>query len=165
ERIHNILLGIHPRHDDKLAQLDELISKVDAKKKIIVFTEYADTARYLDSHLKTKRAKAVVHGDIREGRTLERIVRRFSPTYNQGLPEGETELSLVVSTDVLAEGMNLQDARVVINYDLHWNPTRLIQRIGRVDRLSREPMVVEVDNFLPARKIEAHLNLEARLRE
>src|SRR5206468_8272898 len=83
----------------------------------------------------------------------------------QGLPEGETELSLVVSTDVLAEGMNLQDARVVINYDLHWNPTRLIQRIGRVDRLSREPMVVEVSNFLPARKLEVHLNLEARLRE
>jgi len=165
DRIHHLLLPPSPKIDDKLAKLESLIGAVDPKKKIIVFTEYADTARYLGSFLKTRRAKAVVHGDIREGRTIERIVRRFSPTYNQGLPTGETELNLLISTDILAEGMNLQDATVVMNYDLHWNPTRLIQRIGRVDRLAHEPMTVEVDNFLPAREIETHLNLEHRLRE
>jgi superfamily II DNA or RNA helicase len=165
ERMHRTLLTLRTRDDDKLAQLENLVAKIEPSKKILIFTEYADTAMYLDACLRTKRPKAVVHGDIKEGRTLERIIRRFSPTYNQGLLAGDKEISLLISTDILAEGMNLQDARVVINYDLHWNPTRLIQRIGRVDRLAKEHMTVNVRNFLPARQIERQLNLERRLTE
>jgi hypothetical protein len=164
EAIHGLLLKLSHTHDDKLAHLEQLLANVPKVKKVLIFTEYADTARYLDRYLRTKRVKAVVHGDIHESHVIERVVRRFSPAYNPpGLPEGETELDLVISTDILAEGMNLQAAGMVVNYDLHWNPVRLIQRIGRVDRLAKEPMVVDVRNFLPATEIEKHLNLEERL--
>lgn len=165
ESMHRTLFTLKTRDDDKLAQLEKLVAEIEPGKKVLIFTEYADTAKYLDTQLKTTRPRAVVHGDIRKGRTIERIIKRFSPTYNLGLPPGEKDISLLISTDILAEGMNLQDARVVINYDLHWNPTRLIQRIGRVDRLSKEHMTVKVRNFLPARQIERHLNLERRLTE
>src|SRR2546428_3873006 len=104
DRIHHLLLPPSPKIDDKLAKLESLIGAVDPKKKIIVFTEYADTARYLGSFLKTRRAEAVVHRGIRERRKIESIVRRVSPTSNQGLPTGETELNLLISTDILAEG-------------------------------------------------------------
>jgi superfamily II DNA or RNA helicase len=164
ETIRNLITPLSEKQDDKLSKLDMVIKGIDSNKKIIIFTEYADTAKYLGAHLKTKRIKSVVHGDIKEARTVERIVKRFSPKYNYGLPPGESEINLLISTDILSEGMNLQDASVVINYDLHWNPTRLIQRIGRVDRLSREPRMVDVFNFLPAREIERDLNLEGRLR-
>jgi superfamily II DNA or RNA helicase len=165
ERIGKILSGLRPTHDDKLERLMSLVAKIAPKEKILIFTEYADTAKYLDAHLKTRREKAVVHGDVKAGRGIERVVRRFAPTYNPGPPLDGPEINLLMSTDILSEGMNLQDARVVVNYDLHWNPTRLIQRIGRVDRLSREATTVQVFNFLPGREIEQHLNLEQRLRQ
>jgi hypothetical protein len=95
-----------------------------------------------------------------------RIVGRFAPKSN---PEyrfsaGETELMTVVATDVLAEGLNLQDCNVIINYDLHWNPVRLIQRFGRIDRIGSEHDLVYGFNFLPETGIERHLGLRQKLR-
>jgi superfamily II DNA/RNA helicase len=92
------------------------------------------------------------------------IIRRFAPkSNNYELREGEKEIRILVSTDILSEGLNLQDAFIVINYDLHWNPVRLIQRIGRLDRIGALADVVYVHNFFPEKKLEKHLRLKERI--
>lgn len=133
---------VKPERDDKLKALIKLLkSDKDLKgEKVLLFTEFADTARYLEEQLK----KAGITGIQRiDGNSTasqrSNAIRRFSPYYNgsssQKLKDkGEEEIQVLISTDVLAEGLNLQDATRLINYDLHWNPVRLMQRIGRVDR-------------------------------
>jgi len=129
-----------PAQDDKLKKLVRLLRTKDmASRKILVFTEYADTARYLSAQL----SEAGIEGlaQIDSGSKVDRaeIIRRFSPYYNGSdsnelAREGKKEIRVLVSTDVLSEGLNLQDATRLVNYDIHWNPVRLMQRIGRVDR-------------------------------
>jgi hypothetical protein len=104
-------------------------------------------------------------------KSRERVVGRFAPKANPWYTprEGEAELNTVIATDVLAEGLNLQDCDKVINYDLHWNPVRLIQRFGRIDRIGSEHDRIYAYNFLPETGIEQQLGLrqllEARIRE
>ena len=138
----NKLRPIKPVDDAKLQKLIELIQTDAASKtgKVIIFSEFMTTARYLYKELK----KAIpdlrieeIDSNTSKDRTM--VVKRFSPYYNKTTPEdlaelGEDEIDILVSTDVLSEGLNLQDSTRLINYDIHWNPVRLMQRIGRIDR-------------------------------
>lgn len=130
-----------PKHDDKLAGLVELLktNPVLKKHKVLIFSEFAETARYLRAQLDAAGVKGVDQVDSGTRGDRGEIIRRFAPYYN-GSSSGELrddgldETRVLISTDVLSEGLNLQDATRLINYDLHWNPVRLMQRIGRVDR-------------------------------
>ena len=129
-----------PAQDDKLKKLTRLLRSKDlADRKVLVFTEFADTARYVARHLRDAGIDGVEQID--GGSTANRadIIRRFAPYYNASssdelAADGDAEIRVLVSTDVLSEGLNLQDASRLVNYDIHWNPVRLMQRIGRVDR-------------------------------
>ena len=129
-----------PRHDDKLQKLTRLLkSKALANQKILIFTEFADTARYLKRHLVEAGIEGIEQVDSASGKNRADMIQRFAPYYNglssPALAErGREEIRVLISTDVLSEGLNLQDASRMMNYDIHWNPVRLMQRIGRVDR-------------------------------
>ena len=129
-----------PKHDDKLRKLIRLLrTNALADQKVLIFTEFADTARYLKRHLDEAGIEGVEQVDSATKKNRSEIIQRFAPYYN-GLSspelaeEGIEEIRTLISTDVLSEGLNLQDASRMINYDIHWNPVRLMQRIGRVDR-------------------------------
>ncbi len=128
------------KRDDKLQKLIRLLkSKALADRKVLIFTEFADTARYLKRCLDEAGVQGVEQVDSATNKNRADVIQRFAPYYN-GLssPElaeqGRTETRVLISTDVLSEGLNLQDASRMINYDIHWNPVRLMQRIGRADR-------------------------------
>jgi hypothetical protein len=109
------------------------------KHKVLIFSEYMATARYLKQQLEAAGLESVDEVDSASKRDRGEIIRQFAPYYNDSSSgkleaEGLEETRILVSTDVLSEGLNLQDATRLINYDLHWNPVRLMQRIGRVDR-------------------------------
>ena len=128
-------------HDDKLKALIKLLKTdpVLKRHKVLIFSEFMATARYLKKQLVEAGFADVEEVDSASTKDRSAVIRRFAPYYNrpaQGeLFEGlESEIRILISTDVLSEGLNLQDATRLINYDLHWNPVRLMQRIGRVDR-------------------------------
>ena len=137
-----LVADVKPERDDKLKALIKLL-KTDSvlkKQKVIIFSEFADTARYLEREL-TRAGLTGIHridgGSSQKQRSD--VIRRFSPYYNETssgelAASGRPEIRILIATDVLSEGLNLQDATRLINYDLHWNPVRLMQRIGRVDR-------------------------------
>ena len=137
----NELKKFKPASDDKLKALVRLL-KSDAvlkKHKVLIFSEYMATARYLAKQLKRAGIDGVDEVDSASKRDRGEIIRQFLPYYNGSSSaelqaDGLEEARILVSTDVLSEGLNLQDATRLINYDLHWNPVRLMQRIGRVDR-------------------------------
>jgi hypothetical protein len=130
-----------PEHDDKLNALIKLLKSDPVLKqhKVIIFSEFMATARYLRQQLAKAGLTGLDEVDSAVNRDRGDIINQFSPYYN-GLrsselaEQGLTETRILISTDVLSEGLNLQDATRLINYDLHWNPVRLMQRIGRVDR-------------------------------
>lgn len=128
------------KDDDKLQHLIRLLNSDDLRdQKVLIFTEFAHTARYLKAHLDKAGIEGVEQVDSATGRNRADVIKRFSPYYNGfSVPElraqGLREIRVLISTDVLSEGLNLQDASRLINYDIHWNPVRLMQRIGRVDR-------------------------------
>ena len=128
-----------PRHDDKLRKLIRLLkTKALADEKVLIFTEFADTARYLRRELEAAGFDRLEQVDGSTKKNRADVIRRFAPYYNSADPEldlgDREEMRILISTDVLSEGLNLQDASRMINYDIHWNPVRLMQRIGRVDR-------------------------------
>jgi superfamily II DNA or RNA helicase len=133
---------VKPARDDKLKALIKLLKSdpVLKQQKVIIFSEFADTARYLEQELVAAGITGVARIDGSSSQAQRsRVIRRFSPYYNdassaQVVEDGQAEIRVLIATDVLAEGLNLQDATRLINYDLHWNPVRLMQRIGRVDR-------------------------------
>ena len=179
-----------PKKDDKLQKLLGLLNEDELFKeqKVLIFSEFRNTARYLAEQLKNAGFKAVEQVDSgRNVKNREMVIKRFAPYYNLAGTEqdllGQSELSkclddpieILISTDVLSEGLNLQDACLIINYDLHWNPVRLMQRIGRVDR-RLDPQTEEMLdrpqhlkgkvyfwNFLPPREIEDLLHLKKKL--
>jgi DNA-binding transcriptional regulator YiaG/superfamily II DNA or RNA helicase len=174
-----------PRHDDKLQKLVRLVKTRElANQKVLIFTEFADTARYLKRQLDRAGIDEVVQVDSATKTNRADVIQRFSPYYNgtstQALKaKGREEIRVLVSTDVLSEGLNLQDASRMINYDIHWNPVRLMQRIGRVDRrmdpeiekrlVADHPEVsasrgrVSFWNFLPPEELNAILTLYTRV--
>ena len=130
-----------PAHDDKLKALVKLLKSESELKgrKVLIFTEYMATARYLKRELQAAGIEGVdeVDSATKQDRTV--VLQRFAPYYNDSsssdlAARGLQETRILLATDVLSEGLNLQDATRMINYDLHWNPVRLMQRIGRVDR-------------------------------
>ena len=129
-----------PRHDDKLKKLIRLLKSKELEgQKVLIFTEFADTARYLLQQLMEAGINGVAEVDSGSKGNRADILQRFSPYYNGTnsdalRKQGKQEIRVLISTDVLSEGLNLQDASRMINYDIHWNPVRLMQRIGRVDR-------------------------------
>jgi superfamily II DNA/RNA helicase len=156
---------------------------VMSKNKVLIFTEFTTTARYLVEQLEMAGFTAL---DEVDGNNADRqgVIRKFSPYYNGASSgalarEGLEETRILISTDVLAEGLNLQDATRLINYDLHWNPVRLMQRIGRVDRrmspeveaniLADHPEQkpirgkIEYWNFLPPEELDELLRLYGRV--
>lgn len=127
-----------PSQDLKLKKLIQLLAKdpVLSKHKVLIFSEFGDTARYIAQQLKDAGIDGVDQIDSGTKGDRATIIQRFAPYYNESssAEQGDKEIRVLVSTDVLSEGLNLQDATRLINYDLHWNPVRLMQRIGRVDR-------------------------------
>ena len=173
------------KHDDKVKKLIRLLrTKELTGQKVLIFTEFADTARYLKSQLDKAGIEGVAQVDSATKRNRADVIQRFSPYYN-GLSfaeladEGREEIRVLISTDVLSEGLNLQDASRMINYDIHWNPVRLMQRIGRVDRrmnpevekrlVADHPEIassrgkVSFWNFLPPEELNEILTLYARI--
>ncbi|HEX2168344.1 MAG TPA: helicase-related protein [Longimicrobiales bacterium] len=155
------------RADPKMLRLGELIDGCSAK--IVLFTEYQETARGLWRALATRPGVALVHGgDARLGRnrsSRRAVIERFAPIANGARAPRTTErVRLLIATDVLAEGMNLQDAAVVVSYDLPWNPVRLAQRIGRIDRLGSPHERVRAIAFRPDRGVDELLGLMRRIR-
>ncbi len=153
-------------NDSKLDALERLLTERHPREKVLVFTEYRDTAEYVAGALARRGVKSVewVSGDTDNPTSL---ARRFSPLTNAdlgALGEGETELRVLVSTDVLSEGQNLQDAHIVVNFDLPWAIVKIIQRAGRVDRIGQKSPKVLVYSFLPADDVEEVINLRSRIR-
>jgi len=135
------LKKFEPQHDDKLKALVKLLTSdpILKEQKVLIFTEFMATARYLKKELEKAGISGLDEVDSTVKRDRGEIIEQFSPYYNE-LSSDEIakrrlkETRVLISTDVLSEGLNLQDATRLINYDLHWNPVRLMQRIGRVDR-------------------------------
>ncbi len=167
--LNDILILVEPITADKDAKLQTLKSILDKKPlkggKRLIFTEYADTARYLSENInpggKRPDIDVIFSGDKSKARAVERFAPKANPEYK--FHEGEAELFTLIATDVLAEGLNLQDCDKIINYDLHWNPVRLIQRFGRIDRIGSEHTSIFGFNFLPETGIEKNLGLRERL--
>jgi len=152
--------------DAKLAALADMLTQKHAQDKVLVFTQFADTARYIGAQLKARKLKnaATVTGDSPDPTEL---ARRFSPVSNDKRDQvnPEDELRVLVATDVLSEGQNLQDCAVIVNYDLPWAIIRLIQRAGRVDRIGQRSEHILCYSFLPADGVERIIRLRARVRQ
>ena len=164
QRICDMVPTWHPQQDEKLRRLVWLLKERHPNEKVLIFTQFADTARYLGEQLRNygiKDLEIVTAGS----KDPVAVARRFSPESNGGLQPGETELRVLVATDVLAEGQNLQDCHIVVNYDLPWAIIRLIQRAGRVDRIGQKHDTILVYSFLPAEGIEKIIQLRQRLFE
>lgn len=149
------------KEDRKLNALYKLLSVTHKDEKVLVFTQFADTAYYLAEHLKQRKLQLLepVTGNS-ENPTA--IAYRFSPVSNK-IPAKKDDLRILVSTDVLSEGQNLQDAHIILNYDLPWAIIRLIQRAGRVDRIGQQAEQIICYSFLPEDGIEQIINLRHRL--
>jgi superfamily II DNA or RNA helicase len=152
----------NPQTDEKLNELEKLINGQHKEDKVLIFTQYGDTAKYVYRQLKKRGAKKIA---IATGKSENptSIVERFSPISNEANIAPEYETRILVATDVLSEGQNLQDSHVIINYDLPWAIIRLIQRAGRVDRIGQEFDKIFCYSFFPADGVEAIINLRKRL--
>ncbi len=163
--IREIIALVEPITPDKDAKLQTLIAglkKGIPKKtgKVLIFTQYADTAAYLYENLNPGGKYADVESIFGTDKSKARMAARFSPKSNPHVSFGsDSEVRVLVATDVMSEGLNLQDGDVVLNYDLHWNPVRLIQRFGRIDRIGAKSDVIWGFNFLPETAMERELGL------
>lgn len=155
-----------PARDEKLAELHKLLTKKHNGQKVLIFSQFADTVTYLQEQLNARALKkfAAVTGDTEDPSDF---ARRFSPESNHArasVAAGE-ELRVLLATDVLSEGQNLQDAAVIVNFDLPWAIIRLIQRAGRVDRIGQKAEEILCYSFLPAEGVERLIRLRSRVRQ
>ncbi len=181
-----LLVGdITPEHDSKLQELFRVIdNKIthpinEGNKKLIIFTAFADTAGYLydnvSRYVKDRYGlnTAMVSGSV-EGRTtcpklradLNTVLTCFSPISKDKellMPGDKTEIDVLIATDCISEGQNLQDCDYLINYDIHWNPVRIIQRFGRIDRIGSRNKVIQLVNFWPDVTLDDYINLKAKV--
>lgn len=150
--------------DEKLKSLEKLLSKTHPDKKVLLFSQYADTVHYLNNELKNRNINKIeaATGGVSDPTTL---AYRFSPISNDKIDQikSEDELRILLATDVLSEGQNLQDSHIVVNYDLPWAIIRLIQRAGRVDRIGQKSEEIYCYSFLPAEGVENIIKLRKRL--
>lgn len=154
----------NPAGDEKLRMLRQLLETTHRNEKVLIFTQFADTAYYLEKALKEAGLKAVsaVTGDTESPTSL---AHRFSPKSNKKQMDAGQELRVLIATDVLSEGQNLQDAHIVVNYDLPWAIIRLIQRAGRVDRIGQKNDRILCYSFLPADGVERIIRLRSRVQD
>ena len=180
-----MVADITPEHDSKLQELLKLISdKIEnpinpGNKKVLIFSAFSDTAEYLYEHvsvyIKEKYGlhTAVITGSI-DGKTtikgfratLNNVLTCFSPVSKDRdvlMPGSNTEIDVLIATDCISEGQNLQDCDYVINYDIHWNPVRIIQRFGRVDRIGSKNDYIQLVNFWPDMDLDEYINLKSRV--
>ena len=161
--------------DKKFEAVRDMIIKDGALdgggRKVLVFTEYAATARHLHEKLSkefTGKSVRMIHGGTGAD-SRQDVIRRFAPLANlpggDSLAEGEKEIDILVSTEVLSEGQNLQDCNYVVNYDLPWNPMRIVQRTGRVDRLTSRHRTVHTRACYPDSELDGLLKLVGKLME
>ncbi|MCD6287272.1 MAG: helicase, partial [Anaerolineae bacterium] len=172
-RIWERIAAITPDKDAKLARIKQLLSEDLRGQKVLVFTYYKDTARYLTRALVEDPAFLAAAGEPRIARIdgdvapqdREPRVARFAPIANDQpeLAGTNREIDVLISTDVLSEGQNLQDCGHLVNYDLHWNPTRMIQRAGRIDRIGSAFDTLWITNVFPEEGLERLLGLVQRL--
>ena len=168
----NALLGLlqtygawDPHHDAKLDALHALLTETFPDQKVLVFSQFADTVYYLEAQLKSRGVQALA-GVTGNSADPTQLAWQFSPHSNQrpGQGQPEHEFRVLVATDVLSEGQNLQDCHVVVNYDLPWAIIRIIQRAGRVDRIGQKAEEILCHSFLPADGVERIIKLRNRVR-
>ena len=154
-----------PEHDAKLHALRTLLTKTFPDRKVLVFSQFADTVRYIEAQLKAGGVKAMA-GVTGDSADPTQLAWRFSPASNEkrDVIAPDQELRILIATDVLSEGQNLQDCSVVVNYDLPWAIIRLIQRAGRVDRIGQKGEEILCHSFLPAEGVERIIDLRKRVR-
>ncbi len=181
--------SVTPDRDAKLAELKKLIEQKAKQptmnnqgkpnRKVLVFTAFADTAAYLYDALRAWARQdlgihiAMVTGGARENQTtfgkndFNHILTHFSPVSKKrdkvpSLPQ-DAEIDLLIATDCISEGQNLQDCDYLVNYDIHWNPVRVIQRFGRIDRIGSINATVQLVNFWPTQDLDKYIALKARV--
>ena len=156
----------NPETDQKLNALEQLISEKHKDEKLIVFTQFSDTAYYIAEQLQ-KRGISNLTCVTGNSQNPTQLVEQFSPISNnvkESIPL-DNQYRILIATDVLSEGQNLQDAHIVINYDLPWAIIRLIQRTGRVDRIGQTAEQIYCYSFFPAEGVEQIINLRNRLND
>ncbi|MEB8172100.1 SNF2-related protein [Macrococcus caseolyticus] len=185
ELLISFIADITPEYDEKLITLFELIDEKQSNpinrnnKKIIIFTAFADTAEYLyDNISKYAKEKFSLHSAIVSGSTdgkttikgfktdLNSVLTLFSPKSKDKallMPDITEEIDILIATDVISEGQNLQDCDYLINYDIHWNPVRIIQRFGRIDRIGSKNEYIQLVNFWPNITLDEYINLKSRV--
>lgn len=184
-RLIDMVKDITPEYDYKLNQLIKIIKEKEAapinpgNKKVLIFTAFADTAEYLYENIAPKAKSiglntALVTGSV-EGRTtipnfqaeMNHVLSCFSPISkdrNILYPQDRNnDIDILIGTDCISEGQNLQDCDYCINYDIHWNPVRIIQRFGRIDRIGSKNKVIQLVNFWPDLTLDEYINLKARV--
>jgi superfamily II DNA or RNA helicase len=154
-----------PLNDRKLNALEKLLNQTHPNEKVLIFTQFADTAAYLQEQLAKRGTTSLEHVTGDSGRP-EEYAYRFSPKSNkkEAIVKGGQEFRILIATDVLSEGQNLQDAHIIVNYDLPWAIIRLIQRAGRVDRIGQQSDKILCYSFLPEDGVENIIRLRQRLR-
>ena len=154
-----------PKKDAKLNALQELLTQTHLNDKVLVFTQFADTVQYLTNTL-SERGLTHIAAATGDSTNPTALAHRFSPVSNDRRDKinQENELRVLISTDVLSEGQNLQDCAIVVNYDLPWAIIRLVQRAGRVDRIGQTAENILCYSFLPAEGVERIINLRGRVR-
>ena len=153
----------NPSLDRKLNALYDILQNKHKKDKVLIFTQYSDTARYIYNEL-GKRGVAQIGLATGDSTDVSELVRKFSPHSNSVEIDKKDELRILISTDVLSEGQNLQDAHIILNFDLPWALIRLIQRAGRVDRLGQQSEKIYCYSFLPEDGIEKIIGLRNKLK-
>ena len=180
-----MVADITPEHDSKLQELLKLVSdKIEnpinpGNEKVLIFSAFSDTAEYLYEHVSTYVKKkyglntAVITGSI-DGKTtirgfkasLNNVLTCFSPI-SKGkdllMPESDADIDILIATDCISEGQNLQDCDYLVNYDIHWNPVRIIQRFGRIDRIGSKNQYIQLVNFWPDMDLDEYINLKSRV--
>ena len=154
-----------PEQDAKLNALQELLTEIHPDDKVLVFTQFADTVQYLTDTL-SERGMTQISPATGDSADPTALAHRFSPVSNDKRDRinRAEELRVLISTDVLSEGQNLQDCSIVVNYDLPWAIIRLVQRAGRVDRIGQMSEDILCYSFLPAEGVERIINLRGRVR-
>ncbi|MEH2192177.1 MAG: helicase-related protein [Nostoc sp.] len=156
----------NPQKDEKIAALIKLLTKTHPKDKVLIFTQFADTVRYLVDTLQLNHITHIA-GVTGQSKDPTLMTGRFSPVSNGKREQisSSEELRILIATDVLSEGHNLQDCAIIVNWDLPWAIIRLIQRAGRVDRIGQNADQILCYSFLPAEGVERIINLRGRLRK
>jgi superfamily II DNA or RNA helicase len=162
---------VAPITPEKDAKLQRLLKWLDDEPllrthKVLIFTQYIDTGQYITEQLRAAKVRppeTIEHADSSRD-DLQTLVARFAPIANEARAPVKNPIHVLVATDVLSEGLNLQDAALILNYDLHFNPVRLIQRFGRIDRINSPHKEIYAFNFLPETELERHLGIKTILR-